>query len=690
MTDIYSDLLPFGAQYYRAPTPLECDWENDLAAMEAAGFNLIKIWAVWRSNNPVDGVYDFSDLEKLMDIAERHSLRLIVNLIFDAAPSWFYKKHPESMMITADGRKIYPKTNACRQSGGYPGPCLHHPEGIRIRREFTEKLVEKLGNHPALLCWDVWNEPFLGGGFENDMACYCENTFERFVSWLKKRYGTIEGLNAVWHTYYGSFDDVEMPTCREAFRNMIDWRLFFSETLTEEAKMRIDAVKRHDSLHPVMLHTVPMLFFSGINGCSDDYRLAAKCDWFGNSLGSFPYTATISKSAAPGKRVISSEIHAVGGTTFGRPIQPDLKILKRHILIPLSRGIKGFCFWQYRPERIGIESPAWGLTNTDGTPSEWLTMSSEINRKLQKHKDAILSSEPEKADVAVVNSLAGQIFCYCADGSGDKYCNSVIGAFDMLHNAGYRCDIVSPDRLTEEGFDGYKLIYLPFPYYLDGRFAEALKKWVNNGGCLISEAFFGGYSADDGLHSTKTPGFGFTEVFGVTEGRVMTASQFRNAYSEKWSADSDSASVPFTCGDKELSGYYFSEGLIPDTAEPVAYFADGVPAVTVNRYGKGIAVMAGTLVGAAKRQENAALIDMIAEKAGVIPTARCGIPDIRVDRVGKLLFVCSNSGKDTVCTLSVGTGRFTDILTDEVFTAEDGKIAVPVSGNDIRCFAIIV
>ena len=63
MTDIYSDLLPFGAQYYRAPTPLECDWENDLAAMEAAGFNLIKIWAVWRSNNPVDGVYDFSDLD---------------------------------------------------------------------------------------------------------------------------------------------------------------------------------------------------------------------------------------------------------------------------------------------------------------------------------------------------------------------------------------------------------------------------------------------------------------------------------------------------------------------------------------------------------------------------------------------------------------------------------------------------
>lgn len=40
MTDIYSDLLPFGAQYYRAPTPLECDWENDLAAMEARASTL--------------------------------------------------------------------------------------------------------------------------------------------------------------------------------------------------------------------------------------------------------------------------------------------------------------------------------------------------------------------------------------------------------------------------------------------------------------------------------------------------------------------------------------------------------------------------------------------------------------------------------------------------------------------------
>ena len=34
-----------------------------------------------------------------------------------------------------------------------------------------------------------------------------------------------------------------------------------------------------------------------------------------------------------------------------------------HDFIPqIGLGIKGFLFWQYRPEVLGIEAPAWGLT----------------------------------------------------------------------------------------------------------------------------------------------------------------------------------------------------------------------------------------------------------------------------------------------------------------------------------------
>lgn len=69
----------FGAQYYRAPTPKPDQWEIDLARIREHGFNTIKVWAQWRWNNPADGVCDFSDLSRLLDLSHTNGLRVVVN-----------------------------------------------------------------------------------------------------------------------------------------------------------------------------------------------------------------------------------------------------------------------------------------------------------------------------------------------------------------------------------------------------------------------------------------------------------------------------------------------------------------------------------------------------------------------------------------------------------------------------------
>ena len=121
--------IPFGAQYYRAPTPEEADFERDLERFSAQGFNTIKIWAQWRWNNPSDGVYDFRDLKQLLEIAGRRSLGVVVNIICDVAPAWLFMKHPDALMELADGRRLYPQTTAWRQVGGAPGPLPSPPRG---------------------------------------------------------------------------------------------------------------------------------------------------------------------------------------------------------------------------------------------------------------------------------------------------------------------------------------------------------------------------------------------------------------------------------------------------------------------------------------------------------------------------------------------------------------------------------
>ena len=109
--------IPFGAQYYRAPTPGPENWERDLTALRSQGFNTVKLWVQWRWNMPKRETYDFSDIDRLMELCGGLGLRVILNIICDVAPAWFYRDYPDSLMVAADGRRLYPQTTAYRQIG---------------------------------------------------------------------------------------------------------------------------------------------------------------------------------------------------------------------------------------------------------------------------------------------------------------------------------------------------------------------------------------------------------------------------------------------------------------------------------------------------------------------------------------------------------------------------------------------
>jgi beta-galactosidase len=159
-----SSFIPFGAQYYRAPTPLSSEWETDIKNMADCGFNTIKIWAQWRWNNPRKDIFDFSDLDELMRLCEKYGLKVIINIILDVAPVWFYKLYPDSVMVTNSGDRLMSQSTAYRQIGGAPGPCYHHPEAQLYKNEFVSALAERYKGSDVLYCWDLWNEPELTCG----------------------------------------------------------------------------------------------------------------------------------------------------------------------------------------------------------------------------------------------------------------------------------------------------------------------------------------------------------------------------------------------------------------------------------------------------------------------------------------------------------------------------------------------
>lgn len=641
----------FGAQYYRAPTPARSEWRSDLAHFKDHGFNTIKIWAQWRWNNPAEGVYDFSDMQELMDIAHENGLKVIINNIYDVAPAWFWKKYPEAVMIRNDGSKLHPEAYGCRQIGGAPGPSFQHLEGIAIRREFTTELAKQLGDHPALLVWDLWNEPELTTNVSRaltpgNLVDYSVWALAEFNQWLQRKYDSLEALNEVWGRNYQNWDEVEPPRNQSCIRDMIDWRMFFVDTLVEELRMRRDAIRESDATTPVMVHTVPMPYFNVVTCGSDEYQLAKLCDWFGNSVGSLPEAASLTVAAGAGRRMLNSEIHAIGGDTYNRPRIPTFDEMKRHIYVPLAKGVKGFLFWQYRPELLGLESPAWGLTDRAGEKTEWLDWCIQINNGMQAHAETLDRAMPVKADVAVVNGTKQQVFDWCCGHHTDRHVKSVNGAFLAMHHRQLNVDIVSTEFLLEQDLSQFKVIYFPFPYYMETAVAERLKQFVAEGGTLIGEVFFAGYEDETGRHAKAMPGLGFDEVFGVKEGTVRTSSSLIHAYGGgEDEAQVDKRNVPMTLTSAQgsldaktiINAFEFEQSLLPqsESVEVMAEFGNGHAAITRTTYGKGQAILIGSLLafryGHESTPEVADLISSLATQGGARASVSCDQAKVRVD-----------------------------------------------------------
>lgn len=653
------DFIPFGAQYYRAPTPFPTEWENDLKRIAGLGFNTVKLWVQWRWNNPKEGVYDFNDIDTLMDLAYDNGLKVVLNVIYDVAPAWFYVKHPDSVMVTSSGKRMEPTSTWCRQIGGTPGPNYHHPAAKEAKDAFTREVVSRYKDHPAMYLWDMWNEPELCYGARaldmNNMVCYSDISRTAYIEWLKKKYGTLEKLNSVWFHGYNDWNEVELPRNHTNYKPMIDWRMFFVETLSEEARRRLETARSIDAGHPVMVHSVAG--FPKANG-PDEYAMAELGDWFGSSTDASPFYSAMLRSYSKKKRAIASEVHAVGGSTVYRAPINTFQRFKRFILTPMAEEITGFLYWQYRPEIIGKESPAWGLTRLDGSDTPWLHDAQRLNQVVQENKQALLAGKALPVQIGIITNIQSEMFSWCATNGTEHYLESLRGAYEMFYYSGYNVQFVDANEIVNGGADGFKLLYYPFPYYMSGAVALKLKEWVGRGGILVSEAFFGGYSDDSGLHSITVPGFGFHEVFGAKEGLSTCTTEFLHSYSDSAVRDAAMDDVIITAagmdGDSyKVKGHFFYEELEPIWARVKARFENGKAAVTEGIYGQGKAILIGTLLGRgfAKRADEgtARLVASILDDALIEPAFRAtGGGRVRADVLGNAetgyLLIARNDG----------------------------------------------
>ena len=593
--------FPFGAQYLRDLTPDRADWERDLAQMRQMNFNTLRAWLVWGVLEPREGEIDFAYLDEFAATADRHRLKAVYLFHLHGAPEWLVRKYPQYWYVAEDGRPFEPSARSNTPSGGWPGLCPDHASVQRLEEGFIGRVVDFLASHPSTAGFEPINEPHMWvdlGTEPHRTFCYCEQTRALFRQWLQRKYGTLEALERAWTKRLGCWDDVRPPTWRFGFADWADWRTFTTDNVTALVARRSEIIRRHTAL-PVIAHAWGggSLLCPELGGMAfDDWKNSGPVDIWGTSAfpGKAEDTAAVSlsiaatESAAGGKPFWQAELGSGDyGSGFDRKGRVPTGLLLAWSWEAVRRGAKGLLYWQYRKALSGTEMGACGLTDyASGSTTANLLAAAEMARVIGRNEELFLEAKPVPAEIALVFSYQTWLCEWAQFRDNHLSMKSMNGYYKLLWDHHLPADVLHEEFFPAD-LGRYKLIILPLPAALSSATCRRLREYCAAGGMLLSDPYLAAF--DDRKNVTSAmPGHGMDAVFGVREKDIFKAGDC-----ERVRRCDNGATVEFR------GGRYRSEWqvLSGPTAEVLAEYENGLPALVRNRYGNGTALIGGVDIG---------------------------------------------------------------------------------------------
>lgn len=195
------DLMKIGVFYYPEQWPEE-QWERDFNNIASFGFEFTHLAEFsWALLEPREGEFDFSWLDKAIDLADKAGLKIILCTPTLCPPAWMGNKYPEIYLVGPEGNR--------REHGVRANASVSNPVYLDFVDRIVKAMAEHYGKDQRIWGWQVDNEPLA-------TPDYSPSARISFRKWLKERYGTIDSLNKVWvgsfwSTRYDNFDRVLIP-----------------------------------------------------------------------------------------------------------------------------------------------------------------------------------------------------------------------------------------------------------------------------------------------------------------------------------------------------------------------------------------------------------------------------------------------------------------------------------------------
>jgi beta-galactosidase GanA len=627
----------YGASY----SPLyfaEKEWDSDLALMQEAGMNLIRLGDVhgsWDRLEPRPGEFAFDQLDKFYQRANQYGIEIIISTGASGPPLWLVTENPDVSLLSSKGER-YPVGSS------YHWACIHHPAFQQATSDYIQALGKFVNQHPNHFGWQITNEigfPFMPARerFDLGLYCYCQHCQEEFRNWLQKKYHTLEDLTAAWqwgttNFVYTQWDQVSapesLPSSWSGVTRWIDWRLFWQQAFARFVAKQHAAIREVDPDHPTSVNTFNFKGYDrfGTFMGLDQWQIATETDHIGydlypgsgDKLSSRPehnsifldHGRSVSKSVGTPFWIHEVESGPIGGWLMGPNHNTDSRDILNYMVECIGHNAKLFLYmpwreWAYQPIRWGA------LVDLDGNTTNRLDAAKAIGSLIQNKSGFIRESKPPDSEVALLESKANAIFIRGANDEEVLF-KAQRGAYRAFWEKGFGVDFITEKQLFFDEIMAYQYICLPLLGLLSVENAMHLAEFVYQGGVLIGFSRLATMDMRGWTHH-QLPISGLAEAFGL----------------EKIEADTLPPGT-LTFGGKEYSPHLDRDLVSPAAGtEVLGHFSDGHPAVTVNRYGQGMGIYIATHADSATVQEpvNSLLADVIDwsnQQKGITP--RFSIP----------------------------------------------------------------
>jgi beta-galactosidase len=627
--------------------------DSDIAIMKRAGFNVVRMGDLsWDSFEPSQGKFQFEWFDRIMDKMQANGIRVVLDIPGLPAPIWLHRAYPGVDIVSQNGTRLPPAERYMDD--------ISDPNYVREAGILADAMTKRYAHHPAVIAIGYDNE--IGNGFMS----YSEADRQRFIGWLRTKYGNIEELNKAWATQrwsrrLNSFEDVDLPLADGPgpSERYLDLHRFWSDVTVDRLK-ELDAIRQRNMPDiPAISNlwdTAGRRGFDYLSTYKSYVSYGAEGFYPGDPIsGAFGALMTKGALATP---IWFNEFTAGGGGFYGTPGRSRM-----YAYLGLIMGAQGILAWTFNSHRGGEEQSLFGLVDHDGTPS-WKV--DEFARIASEFKELSKFGFPRYThpEVAIAYSFDSFIDSHPNGPSNTtlqyfkpSYTEQVQGAFEPFFRANLDAAIIN---VGHENLSAYKLIVVPADYVMDEASARAIRDYVSGGGTVLMTALSAKVDEHGQWFETPLPGR-LSDVFGI-----------------KTNAFYDSA-LNFDFNGKSIdTNVHRYEVLEPSTAKVLARFtntADRSPAITVNKFGKGNALYLAT-------ESNASVIapvlPLVLQLANVQPGP--STPDGVYARIvdGRTLYVNTTGEKKTI----VIQGRARGILTNRVY--ERNVILSPLDADLVQ------